>query len=124
MKKSILAIVIALVATVSCSTEKGWVKVEGNKFIDPEGNELVFRGLCLADPVKLVREGQWNERLFAEAADWGANIVRFAVHPTNLNSMGWDKTFAAMDKGIEWAKRHNLYVIMDWHSIGNLKEER
>jgi aryl-phospho-beta-D-glucosidase BglC (GH1 family) len=38
--------------------------------------------------------------------------------------MGWDRTFQAMDQGIEWAKQHGMYVIMDWHSIGNLKDER
>ena len=126
MKKQFFSAIVAAVAltlAASCSTREGWVKVEGNKFIDPQGNELIFRGLCFSDPVKLVREGQWNERYFAEAADWGANVVRFAVHPTNLNALGWDETFAAMDQGIEWAKRHGLYVIMDWHSIGNLKDE-
>jgi len=116
--------VLTLILAVSCSTRNGWVRVEGNKFIDPQGEEIIFRGLCFSDPVKLVRDGQWDERYFAAAADWGANVVRFAVHPTNLNSLGWEETFAAMDQGIEWAKLHNLYVIMDWHSIGNLKEEK
>lgn len=46
-----------------------WVQVEGNKFIDADGKELVFRGLCFSDPVKLVRGGQWTERHFEEAAD-------------------------------------------------------
>ena len=125
MKKSILsAIVIAAFALASCcKTTQGWVKVEGNKFIDPQGKEIVFRGLCFSDPVKLVRDGQWTRRYFEEAADWGANIVRFAVHPTNLNSLGWEETFSAMDQGIQWAKELGLYVIMDWHSIGDLKSE-
>ena len=125
MRKLFVLLVAGLVLalTASCKPDKGWVKVEGNKFIDPQGKELVFRGLCLADPVKLVRDGQWTERIFAEAADWGANVVRFAVHPTNLNFLGWDETFAAMDQGIEWAKKYHMYVIMDWHSIGNLKDE-
>lgn len=123
--KNLAALVIAaIIMAVSCSTSDGWVKVKGNKFIDPQGNELVFRGLCFSDPVKLVREGQWNERYFEEAAAWGANIVRFAVHPTNLNSLGWEETFNAIDQGIEWAKKHGLYVIMDWHSIGNLVREQ
>ena len=118
-----IIITLLLVLAASCSTPDAWVKVRGNKFIDPQGNELVFRGLCFSDPVKLVRDGQWNERYFAAAADWGANVVRFAVHPANLNSLGWDETFAAMDQGIAWAKQHGMYVIMDWHSIGNLKDE-
>ena len=127
MRKAILMACLAAFIVAACtprSAQEGWVKVEGNKFIDPQGNEIVFRGLCFSDPVKLVSEGQWNERYFAEAADWGANIVRFAVHPTNLNSMGWDETFAAMDQGIQWAKQHGMYVIMDWHSIGNLKDAK
>ena len=93
---SILAVIFSACASDSTSAE--WVTVKGNKFIDPQGNELIFRGLCFSDPVKLVSEGQWNERYFAEAADWGANIVRFAVHPTNLNRMGWEETFSAMDQ--------------------------
>ena len=117
-----LAAIVA--ACTSKPVEQAWVKVEGNKFIAPDGSELVFRGLCFSDPVKLVGEGQWTERYFAEAADWGANVVRFAVHPANINAMGWDATFEAMDQGIEWAKQHGMYVIMDWHSIGNLKDAK
>ena len=64
-----------LIILVSCSAGNGRVRVKGNKFIDPEGKELVFRGLCFSDPVKLVRDGQWNERYFAEAADWGAGVA-------------------------------------------------
>lgn len=126
MQKRILffLLLLAVLAQVNgCSARQGWVKVQGNKFIGPQGNELVLRGLCFSDPVKLVTDGQWNERYFAEAAQWGANVVRFAVHPANLNQMGWDQTFEAMDQGIEWAKKYGLYVIMDWHSIGNLKDE-
>lgn len=40
---------------MSCQAHQGWVKVEGNKFVDPQGKEFVFRGLCFSDPVKLVR---------------------------------------------------------------------
>lgn len=123
MKKTTLAL-MALVLFLSCSAGNGWVTVKGNKFVDPQGQEIVFRGLCCSDPVKLVNEGQWKEEYFAEAAAWGANIVRFAVHPSNINALGWDRTFEVMDQGIEWAKQYGLYVIMDWHSIGNLKEER
>ena len=112
-----------LIFAVSCTDRDAWVRVEGNKFVDPQGKELVFRGLCFSDPVKLVNDGQWNRRYFEQAAHWGANVVRFAVHPSNLNAMGWEETFQAMDQGIAWAKELGMYVIMDWHSIGNLKDE-
>ena len=126
MKRSfILACLIALVsACTSKPAQEGWVKVEGNRFIDPKGKEIIFRGLCFSDPVKLVGDGMWNERYFAEAAAWGANIVRFAVHPSLLNSMGWDAAFDVMDQGVAWAEKYGMYVIMDWHSIGNLKDAK
>lgn len=80
MKKSpFLVVLLALSITISCSAGDGWITVKGNKFIDPQGKEIVFRGLCFSDPVKLVNEGQWKEEFFAEAATWGSNIVSFAI---------------------------------------------
>ena len=71
MKNTIFLICAAalMAACAPKTTQDEWVKVEGNKFIDPQGNEIIFRGLCFSDPVKLVGDGQWNERYFAEAAD-------------------------------------------------------
>lgn len=127
MKKHLLAIAAAVAALVSCSQKQEALEaihVEGNKFVNESGQTVVFKGLCLADPVKLVKDGQWSDRIFAEAQEWGSNIVRFAVHPANINEMGWDETFAAIDAGIELAKLHEQYVILDWHSIGSLCEEK
>jgi len=110
----------------SCSTPQSGtmsrIRIEGNRFLNEQGDTVLFRGLCFSDPVKMVRDGKWSEAHFAEAARWGANVVRFAVHPTHLNSLGWDSTFVAIDQGIQWARQHHLYVIIDWHSIGNLRQ--
>ena len=43
--------IVAFILPTSCCKSGGWVKVEGNRFIDPQGNEIVFRGLCFSDPV-------------------------------------------------------------------------
>ena len=127
MKKHIFTALLlgalALLGAASCSPIDGWVKVEGNKFVDAKGNEMVFRGLCVPDASKLVADGKWNSRYFAEAADWGANVVRLTFHPTKLNAAGWEETFQAVDKGVKWAKKNGMYVIIDWHSMGNLKDE-
>ena len=71
MKKSFTILVTGLLLALaaSCASGKGWVKVEGNKFIDPQGNELVFRGLCLADPVKLQ-----GTDITAEQTEWIRSI--------------------------------------------------
>ncbi len=131
---SILA-ALALLATACTSrpanTEDGEtlpamsrISISGNHFVNAEGDSIVFRGLCCADPIKLVGDSMWNERYFDEMADWGANIVRFAIHPSNLNRVGWDKAFELYDQGVKWARERNMYVIMDWHSIGNLRTEK
>lgn len=133
--KTTAAIVLTALLAAGCSSssnaengkstpERKWVRVHENKFLGPDGNEMVFRGLCYSDPVKLQREGQWNERYFNEAASWGANVVRFAVHPSNLRQMGWERTLQLLDQGVQWAKDRGMYVIMDWHSIGNLVTEK
>ena len=54
MKRLLLLLSTALLL-MCCQARQGWVKVEGNIFVDPQGKELVFRGLCFSDPVKLVR---------------------------------------------------------------------
>ncbi len=100
------------------------IRVAGNKFMTTGGKEVVFRGLCFSDPHKLERDGHWDASYFTEAKNWGANIVRFVVHPTALRERGWDDYFVLLDRGVALAKEAGLYVIMDWHSIGNLKEEK
>ncbi len=100
------------------------ISVSGNHFVNAEGDSIVFRGLCCSDPIKLYNDSMWNERYFDEMAHWGANIVRFAIHPSWLNEMGWERAFELYDQGVEWARERELYVIIDWHSIGNLREEK
>jgi len=98
------------------------LRVDGKNIVDENGRILQLRGVCFSDPDKLEKDGHWNLEYFTEAKDWGCNVVRFAVHPTRLNSRGWDAYFELMDKGVEWAEDLGMYVIIDWHSIGNLNE--
>ncbi len=100
------------------------IKVEGKNFVNESGEIVRFKGVSFSDPDKLKKDGQWTRRYFEEAKNWGCNVVRFAVHPPRLNERGWDAYFELMDKGIEWATELGLYVIIDWHSIGNLNEEK
>ena len=122
---ALLLIIPAIFALQSCSNSDsvGWIRVKGNKFVDSRGKEIVFRGLCFADAVDIDRAGHWDSIFFNEAKNWGANIVRFALHPSSIRNNGWDETLEVLDRGVALAKKAGLYVIMDWHSIGNLKDE-
>ncbi len=97
------------------------VSVKGNHFVNAEGKVIVFRGLDTSDPEKLVRNGHWNKDYLAAAKSWGANLVRFPVHPAAWRMHGKDNYIKLLDQGVGWAKELGLYVIIDWHSIGNLQ---
>jgi endoglucanase len=99
------------------------IKVLGNKFVNAEGKTMVFQGLNTSDPDKLEKEGKWEKRHFEEMKSWGANLVRFPVHPRAWRSRGKDEYLKLLDKGVALAEEQGMYVVIDWHSIGNLKNE-
>ncbi|MBX2966845.1 MAG: cellulase family glycosylhydrolase [Cyclobacteriaceae bacterium] len=99
------------------------IQVTGNIFTDDKGEPIVFRGINTSDPYKLKQDNQWNKRYFQEIKNWGANAVRFPVHPENWRTMGKESYLKLLDEGVQWATELQMYVIIDWHSIGNLKTE-
>lgn len=105
------------------SNKLPFIKVEGKNFIDEEGNVFVFRGVSFPDPDRLEKAGQWNKRYFEGAKDWNCNVVRFAIHPQAWRERGQKKYLQLLDDGIKWAGELGMYVIIDWHSMGNLKQE-
>jgi endoglucanase len=99
------------------------ISVKGKQFVTPEGMPFVFRGLNASDPERLFNIGHWNRSYFEEIKKWGANVVRFPVHPTAWRRLGKAAYLELLDKGIAWAGELGIYVVIDWHSIGNLRTE-
>ena len=122
MKKYFLLIFLS-VAVAGKSQTMQRIQVKGNKFINEKGDTLVFRGLNTSDPDKLTNEGHWNREYFSEIKNWGANIIRFPVHPPVWRKRGQAEYMKILDQGIAFAKELGIYVIIDWHSIGNLRTE-
>lgn len=100
------------------------ITVDGNEFVDEIGTRFVFRGYSSSDPDNLERKHSWNLAYFQEMSHWGANVVRFPIHPSAWRSRGQEAYLQLLDQGIQWAAENNMYVILDWHSIGNLVEEK
>lgn len=96
------------------------ISVKGNRFVTPDGQPILFRGVSIADPDKLVAQGQWNPAFFAAVKDYGANLVRIPVHPAAWRHQGIVAYTRLLDQAVDWCTDLNLYVIVDWHSIGNL----
>jgi len=97
------------------------IAVKGNQFVNPAGQPVLFRGVCVADPDKLAAQGRWNRELFVAVKDLGANLVRLPVHPAAWRERGPDAYLALLDQAVGWCTELGLYAIIDWHSIGNLQ---
>ena len=97
------------------------IAVDGKRLVTPDGATFVMRGVNIADPDKLVFQGHWGRALFEEVARWGANTVRLPVHPVAWRQRGPDWFLERIDEAVFWCNALGLYLIIDWHSIGNLE---
>jgi len=99
------------------------IKVDGNKFVDAEGKTILFRGLSISDPDKIENQGHWKKKHFETVKEMGAMVVRIPVHPVAWRERTPRKYLELLDQAVEWCTELEMYVIIDWHTIGNLKME-
>lgn len=99
------------------------IRVKGNKFITAKGDTILFRGLSISDPDKIERQGHWNKSHFEKIKEMSAMIVRIPVHPVAWRERTPEKYLALLDQAVEWCSDLGMYIIIDWHSIGNLGME-
>jgi endoglucanase len=99
------------------------IRVDGNHFVDPEGNIVLFRGVSISDPDKIDHQGHWNKQHFEHIKEMGATIVRIPVHPIAWRERTPEEYLPLLDQAVQWCTDLDLHVIIDWHSIGNLKME-
>ncbi|MFZ0829446.1 MAG: cellulase family glycosylhydrolase [Verrucomicrobiia bacterium] len=124
MNKAVIGWLCAGLFATGALAQPSRVSVQGNHFVTADGKSIVFRGLDASDPDKLERNGQWNQHYFEMAKAWGANVVRIPVHPAAWHIHGKKNYLKLLDQGVAWARAEGLYVIIDWHSIGNLPGEK
>jgi endoglucanase len=99
------------------------ISVRGNRFVDPSGNPVLFRGVSIGDPDKLQGQGHWNRELFEQVHAYGATVVRIPVHPIAWRERGARAYLTLLDQAVAWCTDLQLYLDLDWHSIGNLEAE-
>jgi hypothetical protein len=97
------------------------ISVKGNHFVNPAGEVVLFRGLSIVDPDNLVERGHWNRDLFVAVQAMGANLVRIPVHPAAWRTRTPAAYLKLLDQAVDWCTDLGMHVIIDWHSIGNLK---
>jgi endoglucanase len=99
------------------------VKVQGNHFITEDGTKILFRGLSISDPDKIERQGHWNRAHFEQVREMGAMIVRIPIHPVAWRERTPEKYLKLLDQAADWCTDLGMYIIIDWHTIGNLGME-
>ena len=98
------------------------VSVEGARFVI-DGEPILFRGLSISDPDKIEKQGHWNKAHFEQVKAMGANLVRIPVHPIAWKERTPFGYLEMLKQAVDWCTELEMYVIIDWHSIGNLKTE-
>jgi endoglucanase len=99
------------------------IQVKGNAFVDVQGTPVLFRGLAISDPDKIEHQGHWDRNHFVKVKDMGATIVRIPVHPVAWRERTPRKYLELLDQAVDWCTELGMYVIVDWHTIGNLSME-
>lgn len=99
------------------------LEVKGTRFVNSNGDTLLFRGLAISDPDKIEHQGHWGKNHFAKVKEMGATIVRIPVHPISWRERTPQKYLQLLDSAVTWCTDLGMYVMIDWHSIGNLGME-
>lgn len=102
----------------------GRLHVKGTKLVDKKGQEVQLRGVSTHG---LSWYPQYvNDKCFAQLHDkWGANVVRLAMYTEEYNGYcsGDAKNRSDLKKlikkGVRLAKKHKMYVIVDWHILSD-----
>lgn len=85
----------------------------------PDGATVQLRGVMVPDPAVLAADGRFEHQLTRDIAATGATVVRVPVHPGRWNDDG-DYLWRYLDPIVRWAGEEHLYVIIDWHVIGDV----
>jgi endoglucanase len=88
--------------------------------VNADGAIVRLKGVMIPDPVKVAGEGRYARNLFEALRATGANAVRIPVHPQHW-AQNSDYVRRHLDPAVKWAGDLGMYVILDWHSIGNVR---
>ena len=97
----------------------GRLTVNGVRLESADGTPVTLRGVMVKDPSQLGITGKPTASLFTGIADRGANVVRLPVSPGNWRSDD-DYLWRSLEPAVRMASQAGLWVIIDWHVIGNV----
>ena len=95
------------------------LRTKDSRITNEVNENITFKGVMIPDPSVLYSTNRLNRGFFEEIKNTGVNIIRIPVHPDL-----WFREERYLDTylvpAVKWAHELNLYVIIDWHYIGNI----
>ncbi|MGX8693078.1 MAG: glycoside hydrolase family 5 protein [Clostridia bacterium] len=102
----------------------GRLQVIGGKLCAADGEPVMLRGVSLNGLV--TSESFLSDETFRELSeDDGVNLIRLAMYTYGVGSVGYctngdkERHKADVAAGVELAKAHDMYVIIDWHILSD-----
>jgi hypothetical protein len=101
-----------------------FVRPVGTRLLFEDGSPAVLRGYCFGNDVYTDRRlpvTHHDERDYQRLRAMGMNLVRFYLHWQTFESDArpgdyLDDGWAWLDLNIEWARRHGIYLILNFHA--------
>ena len=126
---AILLSSLALPTSIAHAINTPWLSVSGRFIKDPQGNNVVLRGLSLVD-VSVADSRPRNARQLIDMVtddtnSWYARVVRLPVYPNAIDGQpGWianpDSYFTThLDPAVQECIARQIYCIIDWHYISD-----
>ena len=97
---------------------RGRLRVSNGKLLDGNGEQVVLKGLGFAAIGDAKSIGKWNEDYFANARGWNAELIRLPVRPADFRADA-GQTLLDLDDALRWCQKHGMYLIIDYHVVGN-----
>lgn len=109
---------------VESASSTGFIHREGRLLIDGEGKPILLRGVCFGNQVwgnpSSPPTTHHSELDFKRLRELNMNVVRFYMNYRLFESDGapgvyQDSGWNWLDKNIQWAKKHGVYLILNMH---------
>lgn len=98
---------------------KGFVSIEGQKFVDSFGRQIIFSGTnYISKNPNEKYIPQHNQEIFEQFKSWGFNCIRLGIIWDGLEpepGVYNEEYMKEIDKRIEWAAKNGIYVFLDMH---------
>ncbi len=115
-------IILSLISLLlSCDNNSSYkfVSTNGSKFIDSQGQQILFHGVNLVNKNPEANYiGDYEDLDFARLQDWGFNCIRLGIIWDGLEPQPgvYDEAYLKKIDGlIHSAKKYNLYILLDMH---------